>query len=189
MQIHDLLVAAARVQHLAQQIGRAHVFGMRGVKGARGRFGAVEIAGVALRLRQQERHPEVVGRRRERLAEDVARLAGMPGVDERGRAARRDLACSADSAPGPRPTRRPPPATRRCARRARRAARVRGRTAADRRAAPSASRPRRRAPRRFLRLGQQHRPFGILRLFDDDAAEERDGVGGTILSPDRAARA
>jgi hypothetical protein len=34
--------------------------------------------------------------------------------------------------------------------------------------------------RGFLRIGQQHRPFGILRLFEDDAAEERDGVGGTI---------
>jgi len=33
----------------------------------------------------------------------------------------------------------------------------------------------------FLRFRQQDRPFGILRLLTDDAPEERDGIGGTIL--------
>ena len=41
----------------------------------------------------------------------------------------------------------------------------------------------------FLRVRQQDRPFRVLRLLEDDAAEERDGVGGTIARRGRGAPA
>ena len=85
-------MAPARLEHLRQQVDRAHIVGLRGLERARGRFGALEVAGIALRLRQHVRHADVVRRDLQRGLQDVARLApDGPALMQRRGAPRRDF--------------------------------------------------------------------------------------------------
>ena len=153
---------------------------MRGLQGARGGFGAVEVAGVALGLRQHERHPEIGRRDLQRGRQHVARFGRLAGVDERGPAPGRDFRVPRIQHLdlGPRVGRLLPPPLMLVELRQLHPAAEKLRLIVEQIGQRLDGRVGR--ARGFLRIGQQHRPFGILRLFEDDAAEERDGVGRTI---------